>query len=256
MLIPPVCEPRRRWLPNVPVPSHGTMCKHNWQQKNLPKKHQRAIALILPGALASPASPPHPLFRSANKSFALGNPLRPQRGHGVAKQELARQAPITMAAVSEANRVSSLSQLCLGAALPCPGELPAAACHGSRHFCCELTPCIESCCESLCVRVRALQVKELPTKPIEGQKTGTSGLRKKTKVGLQAGCLQDRLAAPVPAVPRPFLGLDLCPRELELASGGFLGAACSVQCAQLVANCAECWSSSSLPSVGILTLSL
>ena len=27
-----------------------------------------------------------------------------------------------------------------------------------------------------------LQVKTVPTKPIEGQKTGTSGLRKKTKV--------------------------------------------------------------------------
>lgn len=32
------------------------------------------------------------------------------------------------------------------------------------------------------------QLKELPTQPIEGQKTGTSGLRKKTKVNLQEIC--------------------------------------------------------------------
>ena len=30
--------------------------------------------------------------------------------------------------------------------------------------------------------LQGIQVKTIPTKPIEGQKTGTSGLRKKTKI--------------------------------------------------------------------------
>ena len=33
-----------------------------------------------------------------------------------------------------------------------------------------------------CVHTQGVQVKTLPTKPIDGQKTGTSGLRKKTSV--------------------------------------------------------------------------
>lgn len=36
--------------------------------------------------------------------------------------------------------------------------------------------------------IQGFTVKSVPTKPIEGQKTGTSGLRKKTKVrGVLAG---------------------------------------------------------------------
>lgn len=37
--------------------------------------------------------------------------------------------------------------------------------------------------------LQAVEVKQVPTKPYEGQKTGTSGLRKKTKVFMQENYL-------------------------------------------------------------------
>lgn len=39
------------------------------------------------------------------------------------------------------------------------------------------------------VCLQAVEVKQVPTKPYEGQKTGTSGLRKKTKVFMQENYL-------------------------------------------------------------------
>ncbi len=65
--------------------------------------------------------------------------------------------------------------------------------------------------------LQAVAIKDVPTKPIEGQKTGTSGLRKKTKVGHAERTGLDRMCAsylsgisgaylsPVPTRPQEFM---------------------------------------------------
>jgi phosphoglucomutase len=43
--------------------------------------------------------------------------------------------------------------------------------------------------------MQAVEVKQVPTKPYDGQKTGTSGLRKKTKVFMQENYLANWCAS-------------------------------------------------------------
>lgn len=51
-----------------------------------------------------------------------------------------------------------------------------------------LCPSAHAFCDSHCA-TQALTVNSVPTKPFEGQKTGTSGLRKKTEVFTQENYL-------------------------------------------------------------------